>query len=151
MDDFDEHELIFVGTVEMVGMPPKRWSGTLEACQPVRFRVDETIQGTYLDGHIVVSYPVVRGSATAEPGDVPSLSRRLFATGSRLLVLAVEDPPTLRFIGSEHFGALPYSLLLAQRMREAAAVQRPAKPAMPAMPTTVPPLVVPPPPGPDRT
>lgn len=144
MDDFDEHELIFVGTVEMVGMPPKRWSGTLEACQPVRFRVDETIQGTYLDAHIVVSYPVVRGSATAEPGDVPSLSKRLFAAGSRLLVLAVEDSLTLRFIGSEHFGALPYSLLLVERMRDAAAVQRPA------LPTMVPPTV-PPPYGPDRT
>lgn len=141
MDDFDEHELIFVGTVEVVGVPPKRWSGTLESYQAVRLRVDDTIQGTYLDNHIVVSYPVTRGSATAEPGDVPSLSKRLFAVGSRLLVLAVEDPLTLRFIGSEHFGALPYSLLLVERMRDAAALHRPHDSA----PSHVPP------PGPDRT
>jgi hypothetical protein len=143
MDDFDEHELIFVGTVEVIGVPPRRWSATLEAYQAVRFRVDDTIRGSYRDSHIVVSYPVVRDSATAEPGDAPSLSRRLFSPGSRLLVLAVEDPLTLRFIGSEHFGALPYSLLLVERMREAAAVHRPLG--------SVPPPTVPPPSGPDRT
>jgi hypothetical protein len=131
MDDMEERELIFVGTVETVGVPPKRWSGSLEAYQAVRFRVHETIQGAFLDGHVVVCYPVVKGSATAEPGDVPSLAKRLFAAGTRLLVLAVEDPLTLRFIGSEHFGALPYSLLLVERMRDAAAVRRPSRPAPP--------------------
>lgn len=121
-----ERELIFVGTVDMVGQPPERWSGLNAAYQTVRFRVDETIRGLAPGPEIVVRYPVVKESMTAEPGDVPSLSRRLFGAGTRLVVMAIEDRATLQFIASEHFGALPHSLLLVQRMRDTVTEEQPA-------------------------
>jgi hypothetical protein len=131
-----ERELIFVGTVEVVGQRPERWSGGLGAYQTVRFRVDETISGLAPGPEIAVRYPVVKGSMTAEPGEVPCLSKRLFGVGARLLVMAIEDRATMQHVASEHFGALPYSLLLAQRMRDAATGVEPAPRAAAAPPSS---------------
>jgi hypothetical protein len=66
-----------------------------------------------------VRHAVVQDSPTAQPGDAPGLSCSLFAPGSRLIVLAVQHAIGTLFAPSEHFGALPYSRLLEEQMREA--------------------------------
>lgn len=110
-------EVIFVGAVESVGPPPAHWSGPLAAYQEVRYRVDQTIKGPVVGPRLVVIHPVVRDSPTAEPGDVPGLSSRLFSCGATLLVMGAGHPGGLCHATSEHFGAMPYSRLLAEQVR----------------------------------
>ena len=115
----EAREVIFVGTVQSVGPPPARWSGPLATYQEVRYRVDETISGEPLGPLLSVIHPVVRDSATAAPGEVPGLSSSLFHCGATLLIMGVELSGTRCCAASEHFGALPYSRLLVERMRAA--------------------------------
>jgi hypothetical protein len=110
-------ELIFVGIVERVGPPPAQWSGPLASYQEVRYVVDETIKGDPHGSRLAVIHPVVRDSPTAEPGDVPGLSSRLFRLGARLLVMGFEHSGGRCRAPSEHFGAIPYSRLLAEQLR----------------------------------
>jgi hypothetical protein len=113
-----QHELIFVGTVESVGPPPPHWSGMLPAYQEVHYRVDQAIKGE-TGPQMVAIHPVVRDSPTAEPGNVPRLSCQLFHCGATLLVMGVAHSGGLCCVASEHFGAMPYSRLLVERMRAA--------------------------------
>jgi len=112
-----QRELIFVGTIESVGPPPSHWSGPLAAYQEVHYRVDQTIKGEPIGPHMVAIHPVVRDSPTAEPGNVPGLSCRLFQCGATLLVMGVAHSGGLCCVASEHFGAMPYSRLLVERLR----------------------------------
>ena len=119
-------EVIFVGTVQGVSPPPRYWSGPLASYQEVRYRVDETITGDIPGPELVVVHAVVSHSPTAEPGDIPSLSTRLFGQGARLLVMGIVDSRGRCFAASEHFGAMPYSRLLVEQVRAAAAASRPS-------------------------
>ena len=112
-----QREVIFVGTVESVGSPPALWRGPCAAYQEVCYRVDQTIKGERIGPRLVVIHPVVRDSPTAEPGDVPGLSRCLFTCGATLLVMGVAHPGGLCHATSEVFGAMPYSRLLAEQLR----------------------------------
>ena len=112
-----QRELIFVGTIESVGPPPSHWSGPRAAYQEVRYRVDQTIKGEPIGPQMVAIHPVVRDSPTAEPGNVPGLSCRLFQCGATLLVMGVAHSGGLCCVASEHFGAMPYSRLLVERLR----------------------------------
>jgi hypothetical protein len=110
-------EVIFEGTVQAMGPPPSEWSGTFSRFQEVRYVVEEAIRGALPGATLVVCHPVVKDSPTAQPGNVPSLASRLFGAGARLVVMAVEDPVSPRFVASAHFGVMPYSRLLAERLR----------------------------------
>jgi hypothetical protein len=120
-------ELIFVGTVESIGPPPDHWRGPLASYQEVRYRVEETIKGI-AGPRLLVIHTVVKGSPTAEPGDVPGLSSSLFFGGARLLVMGVEHAGGWCYAPSEYFGAMPYSRLLVEKIRAASAAGGSAAP-----------------------
>lgn len=119
-------DLIFVGTVESVGPPPGQWSGPVATYQEVRYRVEETIKGTVAAHEIGVLHAVVRNGPTAEPGDVPGLSSWLFASGSKVVVMAVHDAFGPWVAPSEYFGAMPYSRLLVEQVRAAVRTSGPS-------------------------
>jgi hypothetical protein len=104
-----QHELIFVGVVLELGEPPTHWSGRVTAYQRVRYRVERTVYGEWSAPEIDVEHVVVRRSATAEPGQQPSLSFKLYGIGSKLIVSAVRARDGRWRSLSERFGALPYS------------------------------------------
>lgn len=116
----ERRDLIFVGIVEGIGAPPRAWTGLLCSHQEVIYRVERTITGVAPARLIAVRHAVVRDSPTAEPGDAPGLSTRLFAPGARLVVMAVRDLLGPWFAPSEQFGAMPHSPLLEEHLRAAA-------------------------------
>jgi hypothetical protein len=102
-------ELVFVGTVLSTGEPPSYSSGMIPAYQEVTYRVGEVLKGRVAQAEVTVSHVVVEDSATAEPGDVPELSRSLFAKGNRLLVFAVRGPEDAWVGWNDLGGAVPYN------------------------------------------
>lgn len=112
-----ESELIFVGAVERLGPPPPHWSGYYASHQQVWYRVDETIKGAVAERELVVSHLVVKNSPTADPDGAVGLSRRLFADGARLLVMARAATEGQCSSPSERFGAMPLSAALVEQIR----------------------------------
>src|SRR5687767_7374990 len=84
-----ENELIFVGSVLDVGDPPSYWSGYFPAYQTVRYKTETLVKGSVTDPQINVDHVVVQNSKTAESGDTPGLSRKMFLTGAKIIVFAV--------------------------------------------------------------
>lgn len=117
-------ERIFVGSVEQLGPAPAHWSGYFASYQEVRYRVDETVKGVFPDRQLVVTHLVVKNSPTAEPGDIPGLSCKLFSSGASLLVMGVKDSLGGWSSPSERFGAMPYSTELMERVRALRSVRR---------------------------
>ena len=118
-----ESELIFVGRVESVDDPPALWSGYFPSYQQVHYVLEEAIKGE-AESPLAVSHAVVRNSPTAEPGGRPGLATSLFAKGARLVVMGMMTPDGRCVAASEHFGAMPYSVLLVEEVRAADAESR---------------------------
>ena len=104
-----QNDLIFVGVVERLGDPPANWSGRVPAFQQVHYRVEKVIKGDWNAQEIDVEHVVVSNSPTAEPGDSPRLSSKLYANGAKLIVSAMKTQEGRWRSMSERRGALAYS------------------------------------------
>lgn len=81
--------LAVVAEVTSVGPAPGAWSGRAPSLQRVEYVVREAIRGGPAPGAaIAVEHAVVKGGLTAEPGEAPRLSAKLFAAGARVVVIA---------------------------------------------------------------
>ncbi len=82
---------VWLGTVVSVGPAPKNFSGRVASYQSVTYAVKRTLKGAETTGEVTVLHLVVKSSATAEPGDVPSLSKKHFKVGAELVVIAEKN------------------------------------------------------------
>ena len=92
MDDLDEHELIFVGTVEAVGGPPRRWSGSLEAyLSVVSNRLNEIMKVLTIFSAIMLPLTFIAGVYGMNFENMPELHSRYgyFATLLIMVVVAI--------------------------------------------------------------
>ncbi len=81
----------WVATVVSVGPPPAFFSGRAAAYQNVTYSVQQTLKGPPMTEQITVAHLVVKGSSTAEPGELPMLSKKAFRVGAQLVVIAEKD------------------------------------------------------------
>ncbi len=98
--------VILVGKVKSVGESPARWSGRVPAFQPVTYEVDRYLKGNG-PAELVVQHVLVKGSPTAQPGDEPKLSTKLFAAGKVLLVFAEQTDDKQYVAYDERHGSQP--------------------------------------------
>ena len=104
----NESDLIFIGTVIDIGAPPKNWSGYCSSYQKVRYKIDQILKGQHETPEIIIDHVVVFEGRTAEPGDTPQLSTKIFYPGASLIVSAERSND--RFVsGNEVIGAVPNS------------------------------------------
>ena len=102
-----EMDLIFVGTVASVGNPPRGWSGYAGSYQTVTYKVEKVLKGKYDTPEISIQHIVVYGSNTAQDGDKPGLSSKLFAVKTKLIVSAQQSNEGRWKALSEDASALP--------------------------------------------
>jgi hypothetical protein len=102
-----ESDLIFIGTVSSVGVPPQGWSGYAGAYQTVSYKIEKILKGQYEKPQISIHHVVVYGSNTAQEGDQPGLSSKLFAINAKLIVSAQKTDNDQWKALSEDAGALP--------------------------------------------
>lgn len=100
-------DLVFIGLVAEVGAPPAYWSGRVPAYQRVTYTVEEVLKGAPLQ-QVSVDHIVVMGSKTAEPGEEPGLSRRLFHKDAKLLVFVQTEDGNRRCLDEDR-GAVAYT------------------------------------------
>jgi hypothetical protein len=74
----------------------------------VTYAVDQTLKGSP-PPQVTVQHIVVTGAETAEPGDEPSLAKKLFRPGARFVVMATLGDDGAWYSLDERHGAIPFS------------------------------------------
>jgi hypothetical protein len=113
----NESDLIFIGTVIDIGVPPKSWSGYCYSYQKVRYKIDQILKGQHETPEILIDHAVVFEGRTAEPGDTPKLSTAVFYPGANLIVSAERTDNTGFVSGNEVIGAVPNSADWLKRLQ----------------------------------
>jgi hypothetical protein len=100
-------DLIFSGTVESIGNPPRDWSGYFNSYQEVRYKVEKVFKGQESGPEITIQHVIVYGGKTARTGEDPALSPELFFVKAKLIVCARKSQSGVYKSLDENYGALP--------------------------------------------